>query len=120
MPSNTGYTLENIITYDKTFGEHSIGITALQSAAEQQFNSDFSGAQNLPYETAKWYNLGLGTLTGNSTAFGEFQLLSYMGRVNYSYKGKYLLQASMRWDGSSRLAEGNKWNSFPGISWDGE
>jgi TonB-linked SusC/RagA family outer membrane protein len=39
-----------------------------------------------------------------------------MGRVNYSYKGKYLFQASMRWDGSSRLAAGNKWNSFPGVS----
>ena len=39
-----------------------------------------------------------------------------MGRINYSYKGKYLLQASMRWDGSSRLAEGNKWASFQGVS----
>ena len=76
--------------------------------------------QNLPYETTKWYNLGLGTLTANGTDFGEYQLLSYMGRVNYSYKGKYLFQASMRWDGSSRLAEGNKWNSFPGISVVGE
>ena len=44
------------------------------------------------------------------------QLLSYMGRINYAYKGKYLLQAIMRWDGSSRLADGNKWKSFPGIS----
>lgn len=112
----SGYTLENIITYNKSFGEHSLGLTALQSAAEQQYSETFMGAQNLPYESAKWYNLGLGTLTSNSTSFGEFQLLSYMARVNYSYKGKYLFQASMRWDGSSRLAEGNKWNSFPGVS----
>jgi TonB-linked SusC/RagA family outer membrane protein len=112
----SGYTLENIITYDKAFGEHSIGLTGLQSAAHQEFTESFMGAQNLPYEHMKWYNLGLGTLTSNMTNFAEFQLLSYMARINYSYKGKYLFQASMRWDGSSRLAEGNKWNSFPGVS----
>ncbi|HZB13116.1 MAG TPA: TonB-dependent receptor [Chryseolinea sp.] len=112
----SGYTLENIITYDKEVGEHSFGVTALQSAASQEYNTSTMAAQNLPYETAKWYNLGLGTLTANATNFGEFQLLSYMGRINYAYKGKYLFQASMRWDGSSRLAEGNKWNSFPGMS----
>ena len=112
----TGYTLENLLTYNKSFGEHSIGLTALQSAAHQEYTESFMGAQNLPYESALWYNLGLGSLTGNSTNFGEFQLLSYMGRVNYAFKGKYIFQASMRWDGSSRLAEGNKWNSFPGVS----
>jgi TonB-linked SusC/RagA family outer membrane protein len=112
----SGYTLENLLTYNKSFGEHALGLTFLQSAAHQEYNDSFMGAQNLPYENAKWNNLGLGTLTSNSTNFGEFQLLSYMGRVNYAYKGKYLLQASIRWDGSSRLAEGNKWNSFPGIS----
>jgi TonB-linked SusC/RagA family outer membrane protein len=111
-----GYTLENIITYNKSFGEHSLGLTGLQSAAHQEFTEGFMGAQNLPYEHMRWYNLGLGTLTSNFTNFAEYQLLSYMGRINYSYKGKYLLQASMRWDGSSRLAEGNKWNSFPGVS----
>ena len=67
-------------------------------------------------KSAQWWNLGLGTLTSNGTDFAEYQLLSYMGRVNYSFKGKYLLQASMRWDGSSRLAEGNKWASILGIS----
>jgi TonB-linked SusC/RagA family outer membrane protein len=112
----SGYTLENLLTYNKSFAEHSLGLTFLQSAAHQEGNESFMGAQNLPYETAKWYNLGLGTLTGNSTNFGEYQLLSYMGRINYSFKGKYLFQASVRWDGSSRLAEGNKWQSFPGVS----
>ena len=112
----SGYTLENLLTYNKSFGEHDLGLTFLQSAAEQEFTESFMGAQNLPYEQMKWYNLGLGTLTSNYTNFLEFQLLSYMARVNYSYKGKYLFQASMRWDGSSRLSEDNKWNSFPGVS----
>jgi len=113
---NSGWTLENIITYDKSFGEHTIGITGLQSAQENEYRYSFMGAQNLPYESAQWWNLGLGTLTSNGTDFAEYQLLSYMGRINYAFKGKYLLQAIMRWDGSSRLADGNKWKSFPGIS----
>jgi TonB-linked SusC/RagA family outer membrane protein len=48
--------------------------------------------------------------------FTQWQLVSVMGRVNYSYKGKYLLQASVRSDGSSRLAPGNQWTTFPGVS----
>ena len=111
-----GYTLENLLTYNKSFGEHTLGLTALQSAASQEYNTSNIAAQNLPYESAQWNNLGLGSITAYGTNFGEFQLLSYMARVNYAYKGKYLFQASMRWDGSSRLAEGNKWNSFPGLS----
>jgi len=112
----SGYTMENLLMYNKSAGEHNIGVTFLQSAAGQKFQISSTAAQNLPYETALWNRLDLGTVTGYSTNFAEYQLLSYMGRVNYSYKGKYLFQASMRWDGSSRLADGNKWNSFPGIS----
>jgi len=111
-----GYTMENLLTYNKSFGEHSFGLTFLQSAAGQEYNYSNIAAANLPYETMLWNNLGLGTITAYGSDFQEYYLLSYMGRVNYSYKGKYLLQASMRWDGSSRLAEGNKWYSFPGIS----
>lgn len=112
----SGYTLENLLTYTRSFGEHNLGVTFLQSAASQEFEDSQMGAQNLPYETAKWSNLGLGSITSFGTNFAEYQLLSYMGRINYSYKGKYLFQANMRWDGSSRLAEGNKWSSFPGVS----
>jgi len=111
-----GYTMENLLTYTKSIGEHNLGFTFLQSAAEQQFRSSTLGSSNLPYESALWYNLGLGTVTSYGTNYAQYNLLSYMGRVNYSYKGKYLFQANMRWDGSSRLAPGNKWYSFPGVS----
>jgi len=113
---NFGYTMENLLTYNKSVGEHSFGLTFLQSAQKQEGTFSTIAAANLPYETMLWYNLGLGTVTAYGSNFGEYTLLSYMGRVNYSFKGKYLFQASMRWDGSSRLAEGNKWDAFPGIS----
>lgn len=113
---NFGYTLENLLTYNKSFGEHNLGLTALQSVAQQDSTRSATTVINLPYETAEWYNLGLGTISGYDSRFEQYRLLSYMGRVNYSFKGKYLFQATMRWDGSSRLAPGNKWNAFPGLS----
>jgi TonB-linked SusC/RagA family outer membrane protein len=113
---NNGYTLENLLVYNRSFSEHNLGLTFLQSVAEQNYNFSNMAAANLPYESAKWHNLGLGTITGYGSRYFQYRLLSYMGRINYSYKGRYLFQASMRWDGSSRLAEGNKWSSFPGIS----
>ena len=64
-----------------------------------------------------WYNIGTAAVKGNlSSSLSEWQLQSYMGRVNYDINGKYLFQASLRGDGSSRLSEGNKWAYFPGIS----
>lgn len=112
----SGFTQENLLTYNRSFGEHNLGLTFLQSTAEQKIETSQTAAANLPYETSLWHNLGLGTVTSYSSDFQKYRLLSYMGRVNYSYKGKYLFQASMRWDGSSRLAPGNKWSSFPGVS----
>jgi TonB-linked SusC/RagA family outer membrane protein len=111
-----GYTLENLLTYSKSFGQHDIGATFLQSVAQQNFNTSNTAAANLPYETALWHNLGLGTVTSYGSDYNRYRLLSFMGRINYSWAGKYLLQASMRWDGSSRLAPGHKWNAFPGVS----
>ncbi|MEO5603900.1 MAG: SusC/RagA family TonB-linked outer membrane protein, partial [Cyclobacteriaceae bacterium] len=111
-----GYTLENLLTYNKSISQHDIGVTFLQSVAQQDFSTSSVAAANLPYESALWNNLGLGTVTSYGSDNAQYRLLSYMGRVNYSYAGKYLFQASMRWDGSSRLAPGFKWSSFPGVS----
>src|SRR5690606_16149742 len=47
------------------------------------------------------------------TSFSEWSLLSYLGRVNYSFKDKYLVTMSVRADGSSRYSKNNKWGTFP-------
>jgi TonB-linked SusC/RagA family outer membrane protein len=112
-----GFTLENLITYDTEIGPGNLKVTLLQSI--QEFSSEFSKAevQNLPYSSQLWYNIGTAEVKGNlSSGLSEWQLQSYMGRVNYNIDGKYLFQASLRADGSSRLAEGNKWAYFPGVS----
>ena len=114
--SQSGYTMENLLTYNTSKGSHDIGATLLQSVAEQTTKTNTLGAINIPFESALWHNLGLGTVSSYGSDYLQYRLLSYMARVNYSYAGKYLFQASMRMDGSSRLADGHKWASFPGAS----
>jgi len=116
--SDVGYTVENIITYDKSIGEeHQIGVTLLQSVQSLRFEQHKSEVANLPYESQLFYNIGTAEVKGNLTSgLEEWKLASFMGRVNYSFADKYLFQATLRADGSSRLAPGNKWEYFPGIS----
>jgi len=112
-----GYTLENILTYNKTFGQHTIGFTALQSIQALRSEDHETNVENLPYETQQFYNLGTAEVKGDlASNLEEWQLASYMGRFNYELAGKYLFQATLRADGSSRLAPGNKWAYFPGLS----
>jgi TonB-linked SusC/RagA family outer membrane protein len=115
--SNQGYTIENLITYNKEINNHSIGITLLQSIQENSYQNEFIAATGIPYESQKWYNLATAsTISAYRSRFEHWALASFMGRINYSYKGRYLLQATLRADGSSRLAPGKKWTNFPGVS----
>jgi len=61
----------------------------------------------------QYNNLSAGSTQTVSSSFSEYSLLSYLGRLNYSYKDKWLLTVSGRYDGSSRLAEGHKYSFFP-------
>ncbi|MBB4078680.1 TonB-linked SusC/RagA family outer membrane protein [Lewinella aquimaris] len=113
-----GYTLENILNYNRTIGANDeLGVTLLQSIQSLRTEGEFASVSNLPYESQLFYNLSTGEVKGDiASGLTEWQLASFMGRVNYAVNGKYLLQASLRADGSSRLAAGNQWNYFPGIS----
>ncbi len=113
-----GYTVENIVNYNKSFGtRHALNVTLLQSIQKSRFENHYTAVANLPYESQSFYNIGTAQVKGNlASRLSEWSLTSFMGRVNYELDGKYLFQASLRADGSSRLAEGNKWQSFPGLS----
>jgi len=115
---NFGYTLENLLTYNKTLNDkHNFKVTLLQSVQSQREEYYEGGVANIPYEYQTFYNLGSASVKGNiRSRLEEKSLSSYMGRLNYDIDGKYLFQASMRADGSSVLAEGNKWAYFPGVS----
>lgn len=114
------YTIENIFTYDKTIaGKHNINFTGLYSIQEfekQWFSTQYN---DVVIDNVGYYNP---SLASNQTSDGWYEksdMLSYMGRLNYNFKEKYLLTLTLRSDGSSRLAEGSKWQTFPSgaIGW---
>jgi TonB-linked SusC/RagA family outer membrane protein len=116
--ANVGYTIENLLTYNKTIGgKHDIGLTGLFSVQENQYENHHTVVSGVPVEAMKWYNLGrASTINAIRSRFEPWSLVSVMGRLNYSFNDRYLFQASLRADASSRLATGVKWTSFPGLS----
>ncbi|QHW01181.1 SusC/RagA family TonB-linked outer membrane protein [Spirosoma endbachense] len=110
------WVLDNQATYEGQWGEHKLTATAVQSMQQDRLETSNLDIAGLPYKSL-WYNLGSGgTVKGYGTGYTKYTLSSFMGRANYNYKDKYLLTATGRWDGSSRLAEGNQWGFFPSAS----
>ena len=112
------YTLDNILTLRRSLGtHHRIDATALYSIQQERTERDSMQVTGLPYEHQKFFDLGSGLkpdwLGSGLTAWA---LLSYMGRVNYTFKDRYLLTVSGRVDGSSRLAPGQKYGVFPSVA----
>jgi TonB-linked SusC/RagA family outer membrane protein len=113
------WTLENLLTYDRTFSEkHNINVVALYSAEQNKYNNSSMSARDIPSDAFQFYNLGQanGELTIGNGNYNLSGLMSYMGRVMYSYDNRYLISATLRSDGSSRLAPGHKWNTYPAVS----
>lgn len=111
------YTLENILNYKKKIDKHSFGATALFSVQTQQDESFSSSVEGVTVDAQKFYNMGnASTILGVASNYAEWAILSYMGRLNYGYKDRYLVTVTTRADGSSRLAEGNKWGFFPSMA----
>lgn len=112
------YTLENILTYSKKFNEvHNLNITALQSIQRDRYETSNISVLGIPAETQQYYALGdASQITGANTGLSTWALLSYMGRINYDYKNKYLFTATMRADGSSRFGANTKYGYFPSMA----
>src|SRR5690606_14190249 len=108
------WTLDNLIYYDRSFDKHNMGLTLLQSATYNRTETQGMTANDLPWESQKWYQMNsVDQLQGFNSNLVETQLTSYMVRGNYDFDGKYLFTGSLRWDGASQLADGNKWDLFP-------
>jgi TonB-linked SusC/RagA family outer membrane protein len=110
------YTVENLLTYDKTIaGKHKLLFTGLFSVQEGEDYRSAATATSLPADYMYYYNLGLGTSSVplNNNFYSKSGLLSYMGRLNYGFQDRFLVTLTARADGSSRLAEGNKWFYYP-------
>jgi TonB-linked SusC/RagA family outer membrane protein len=112
------WTLENIVTYNKTFAaKHNLGITALHSVQRENFEANTISVQGVPAETQQFYSVGNATaVLGVGSALIPWTLNSYMARINYDYNDKYLVTVTARRDGSSRFGENTKYGTFPGVA----
>ncbi len=118
---NSNWAVENILSYDRTFGgKHTINAIALYSAQENFFNSSSISAREIPSDAFQFFNLGQaqGEITINpaNQSYQKSGLVSYMGRLMYSYDDRYMVSATFRSDASSRLAPGHQWHSYPAVS----
>ena len=112
------WTLENIVTYNKKFKDvHNLNLTGLQSIQSDRDERTTISVNGIPAESAAYHRLGdANQITGANTDLIEWTLLSYMGRVNYDYKEKYLFTATVRMDGSSRFGSNTKFGVFPSFA----
>lgn len=115
------WTLNNTITFEEKFFEHHHvtvdGITELYKSKGDTWSAK---GQNQDIDNLSYYNLETNRENKNITSgASDAALASFMGRLRYDYQGKYLLNFSLRTDGSSKLAKGNKWAAFPsgGMAW---
>jgi TonB-linked SusC/RagA family outer membrane protein len=107
------WSFENILAYSKTFNIHGIQATFVQSNEKSISEPVSASGIGQPIENQLWYALGSASPQSATSSYTQWSIMSWMGRVQYSLKDKYLLTASVRYDGSSRLAEGHKWVAFP-------
>ncbi|HEY1111911.1 MAG TPA: TonB-dependent receptor [Chitinophagaceae bacterium] len=115
------WTLENILSFDRTFGgKHTLNAVALYSTEQNKYNRSNMSALDIPADAFQFYNLGQAagqlSIDPANQDYSLWGLMSVMGRAMYSYNNRYMLSATVRSDASSRLAEGKKWHTYPAIS----
>jgi len=111
----------NTLTYANVFNkDHKLDISVGQEYIYNYAQSLITSSSNFPSINLGWDKLQLGTVTAFPTTYAEdSKLLSFFSRANYAYKGKYLLTATFRADGSSKFGTNNTWGYFPSaaLSW---
>jgi TonB-dependent starch-binding outer membrane protein SusC len=117
---------ENTLTYAKTYKKHSLNVLGGFTAQKSRVTDEQIIGLNFPSDNIQTANNAgtieqpsidaNGNLQGSYTLKNHEGLVSWLGRVMYSYDNKYLFSASLRTDGSSKFAPGKKWGAFPSVS----
>ena len=113
------WAVENLLTFDRTFAEkHNLNVVAMYSAEQTTYESSGAGVQDIPADYFQYYALdkAVGQVNLNNYNYWQSGLVSWMGRVMYSYDNKYMISAALRSDASSRLAKGHQWHTYPAVS----
>ena len=114
--NNTYTTMEAMATYEKQIKNHAFKVL-VGTSVEQSSNKSLNGGRNT-FPNNYLYELSSGdtSTSSNGSSLSEYALVSYFGRINYSWKDRYLLEGNVRYDGSSRFHKDNRWGFFPSVS----
>jgi TonB-linked SusC/RagA family outer membrane protein len=116
----TDFLNENVVNYNKTIGKHNIGAMAGFTYQNDVATSLTGSGTGFLSDQTGTGDLGSAATPGiPASSYVKWSLLSYIGRVNYSFDDRYLFTVSMRRDGSSRYSANNRWSNFPSaaIAW---
>ena len=109
-------TFDALLNYDKQFGLHGLKAMAGWHTEKYTYNETKAERKNFPNNDLTDMNAGDASTQKNSGLSRELAMISWFGRINYDYAGKYLFEANIRADASSRFAEGHRWGYFPSFS----
>jgi len=125
MNRSLRWQVENVLSYDKQFGKHSITALIGQSAIRSSSSNVGANARGLMYPYDEW-KISVNNTTGQQAdgdrnGWGSwnsivYSLASYFGRISYNYDERYMVEATMRADASSNFGPNNKWGYFPSVS----
>lgn len=107
--------------FSKKFGDHSLQVLAGYSYSDNVYETSYMWNKNYDTDYFKWHNIGSGSglqdgEASMSSSKESSKLIAFLGRAVYNYKEKYLLSASLRYEGSSRFGANHKWGLFPAVS----
>lgn len=114
---NYNYVIENIINYQVPIANknHRLNLTAVQSW-DRTYNTSLEGeASDIPVDSFLWEMIGDGTPVSIGRSVSENILVSYLFRAQYNFKDRYIINAAVRRDGSSRM-KNHRWGTFPSVS----
>ncbi len=114
--NDTQTLLTSLLKYQKTIGKHEFNLLAGYSEEEFKWKWNNGYRSKFINNTQRLLNLGDPSTMKNDAGAYDLGLQSVFGRINYVFAGKYLLEANIRKDGSSRFGEGYKWGTFPSFS----
>lgn len=111
--------LEGLITFNRDFGMHELNLLAgisYEHYRKDRMDGTVKSLNSNDFFSFNYYDNSEATNTSVSDEIQTWAMQSYFGRVNYNFDGRYLLEANIRYDGSSRLAPGRRWHAFPSFS----
>jgi len=108
--------LQALVRYNKSFGKHNLSV--LGGVSQEEFKNEWNTAYRQNFPNNALYQLDAGSQSGmsNGGSGQEYGLRSVFGRLNYSYKDRYLAEVNTRYDGTSRFQADNRWGLFPSVS----